>query len=92
MTYGILKNIISIIKKIGREFFPDKIIRVGETFDPGPEFAVSDFKYNRHNEICFGGSMGKGSMVCAYALLNKDAFPYAPFQTEYRTKRLSAHF
>lgn len=52
MTYGILKNIVSILKEEGHSAFPDAKIRVGETFDIGPEFAISDFRYNRHKEIC----------------------------------------
>ena len=45
MTYGILKKIVSCIKEEGKKAFPDTEIRVGETFDIGPEFAISDFKY-----------------------------------------------
>ncbi len=74
-----LKSIINKIKEIGRALNPGKIIRVGETFDPGPEFAISDFKYNRHRECCRGGSMGTKSMVCCYAELNADDRSYAAF-------------
>jgi hypothetical protein len=80
ITYGILKKIISIVKETGKEILGDKIIHVGETFDPGPEFAKSDFKYNRHNEICVGESMGESSMVCCYSLLNADKVSYAGFK------------
>lgn len=52
MTYSVLETIVSRIKIIGKEIFPDKNIQVGTTIDPGPEFTLSDFKYNRHNEIC----------------------------------------
>lgn len=79
ITYEILKKIISIVKNTGKEIFKGKTIRVGETFDPGPEFAKSDFKYNRHNEICVGESMGKSSMVCCYGVLNGDNVKYAGF-------------
>lgn len=79
LTYGILKTIVGTIKETGRRIFPDKKIRVGETFDPGPEFAKSDFKYVRHNEICLGTSMGKGSMVCCYTTLHEDSRAYAGF-------------
>ena len=47
MTYGILKTIVSCLKEEGKKALPDTVIRVGETFDIGPEFALSDFKYNR---------------------------------------------
>ncbi|MBR6694019.1 MAG: hypothetical protein IKL62_03625 [Clostridia bacterium] len=77
-TYRDLKNIVSIIKEVGTRI-TGKPIFVGTTFDPGPEFAVSDFKYNRHNEICEGGSMGKKSMVCCYGVLNGDDVTYAAY-------------
>ena len=47
-TYRILKRIVSIIKETGKRHFPSASVLVGETFDIGPEFAVSDFKYKRH--------------------------------------------
>jgi hypothetical protein len=56
-----------------------KPVRAGATFDPGPEFAKSDFKYVKHPEICVGESMGRKSMVCSYALLNADDNRYAGF-------------
>jgi hypothetical protein len=68
MTYGILKNIIATFKRVGKEVIGEKPIRVGTTFDPGPEFAKSDFKYNRHPEICTGNEMGKNVFVCSYYL------------------------
>ena len=77
-TYRDLKNIVSIIKEVGARI-TGKPVFVGTTFDPGPEFAVSDFKYNRHNEICEGGSMGAKSMVCCYGVLNGDDVAYAAY-------------
>ncbi len=77
-TYRDLKNIVAILKRVGARV-TGKPIFVGTTFDPGPEFAVSDFKYNRHNEICEGGSMGKKSMVCCYGVLNGDDVAYAAY-------------
>ena len=79
MTYRILAKIVKTLKEVGDEIFPDKKILIGTTFDPGPEFAKSDFKYERHPEICLGGDMGKGSMVCAYSTLHADSVPYAGF-------------
>ena len=78
-TYGDLKRIIALIKETAREIFPDKRVRVGETFDPGPEFARSDFKYTRHNEICDGNTMGARTMVCCYSTLRGDSRKYASF-------------
>lgn len=80
MTYAILKNIVSTIKQVGKEIFgEDKTILVGETVDVGPEFAISDFKYKRHNELCTGGAMGKATMLCAYEKMHADTFPYAAY-------------
>lgn len=78
ITNKILRQIISTLKKIGKEV-TGKPVLVGETFDPGPEFAKSDFKYNRHNEICLGASMGHKSMVCCYATLKGDRHHYATY-------------
>ena len=79
MTYSVLETIVSRIKIIGKEIFPDKNIQVGTTIDPGPEFTLSDFKYNRHNEICTGGDLGKNSFICAYTKLKGDSVSYAGF-------------
>lgn len=77
-TYADLRRLLKTVRDIGREI-TGKPIKLGATFDPGPEFAKSSFKYERHNEICFGESMGKSSMVCCYALLNADEVKYAGF-------------
>lgn len=79
MTYVILKKIVATIKAVGAEYFPGKKIRVGTTVDPGPEFAISEFKYKRHPEICAGNDMGPGTMVCGYAVLSADDCSYAAF-------------
>ena len=78
ITYGGLATIVRLLKEVGRES-TGKPIRVGATFDPGGEFAKSPFKYKRHNEICLGGTMGKGTFVCCYATLNADTDRYAGF-------------
>ena len=57
MTYGILREIVAQIKAEGKKMFPEAKIRVGETFDIGPEFAISDFRYRRHTE-CISSSSG----------------------------------
>ncbi|MCQ2433418.1 MAG: hypothetical protein MJ175_12525, partial [Clostridia bacterium] len=54
MTYGDLKNIISTLKRVGKEL-TGLPVDVGETFDPGPEFAYSPFKYERHREVSVAG-------------------------------------
>ena len=78
MTYGILKKIVSSLKSEGKKMFPQAKITVGETFDIGPEFAVSDFKYTRHPEIC-GGRDYVGKFIDSTAVLNADAYQYAAF-------------
>ena len=79
MTYGILKTIISCLKEEGKKAFPEAVIRVGETFDIGPEFAISDFKYNRHTEICSGSRLDKYGFVDATATLHADDRYYAAY-------------
>jgi hypothetical protein len=78
MTYGDLKEIISAMKRVGREVTGFEI-EVGETFDPGPEFAYSTFKYERHTEISVGNIMGcKMWMHCA-SRLHADTRRYAAY-------------
>jgi hypothetical protein len=77
-TYGDLKFIIQTLKETGKRV-TGKPIRVGATFDPGPEFAKSDFKYKRHREILGGNAMGNLSFVSCYSVLNADSVHYAGF-------------
>lgn len=79
MTYGILKTIISCLKEEGKKAFSETEVRVGETFDIGPEFAISDFKYNRHTEICTGTKLDKLGFVDATATLKADERYYAAY-------------
>ena len=79
MTYGILKNVVRIFKEEGASFFPDAKIRVGSIFDIGPEFAISDFKYKRHPEICSGAALDKLCFVDSTALLHADGRAYAAY-------------
>ena len=80
MTYGILKKIISCIRKTGEMAFPNAKIRVGETFDIGPEFAISDFRYNRHRE-CISSSSGCDGygFVDVASVLHGDSRRYAAY-------------
>ena len=77
-TYGDLKFIVQTLKEEGTRL-TGKPVRIGETFDPGPEFAKSPFKYEKHPEICMAKTMGAKTFVCCYALLNKDEGKYAGF-------------
>jgi len=65
MTYATLKKIIACLKAEGKKRYPHATIRVGETFDIGPEFAVSEFKYKRHPEICVGYAQNNGKIMQA---------------------------
>lgn len=80
MTYRILKNIVETFKRVGKRFYPESRIRVGTTFDIGPEFAISDFKYNRHKEVCNGSGCDSLGFVDATALLNGDTYSYAAYK------------
>ncbi|MBR3941789.1 MAG: hypothetical protein IKJ55_00395, partial [Clostridia bacterium] len=79
MTYRILKKIVATFKQEGKKLFPDSKIRVGTTFDIGPEFAISDFKYNRHKEVVNGSGCDRLGFVDATALLNADNYRYAAY-------------
>ena len=78
LTYGDLRYIVQTLKTEGRRI-TGKPVRVGATFDPGPEFAKSPFKYKKHPEICMGNTMGSKSFVCCYAVLNEDKEHYAGY-------------
>lgn len=78
-TYAHVRQMVEVIKAVGARLFPHKTVRVGATFDPGPEFALSDFKYRRHPEICLGNDMGAATMVCSYATLHGDDAAYAAY-------------
>lgn len=77
-TYGDLKEIIGVLKEVGKEI-THKPIRIGATFDPGPEFAKSPFKYEKHPEIVQGGAMGDKTFVNSYSVLKGDTTPYAGY-------------
>ncbi|MGA0559237.1 hypothetical protein ACO2Q8_21440 [Larkinella sp. VNQ87] len=77
-TYGDLKYIIQTLKETGKRI-TGKPVRIGATFDPGPEFAKSEFKYKKHPEILGGNAMGHKTMVSCYSTLNADTDAYAGF-------------
>ena len=79
MTYGVLKKIVSALKEEGKKAYPGVKIIVGETFDIGPEFAASDFKYKRHPEITSGHKLDKFGFIDSTATLNKDNRRYAAY-------------
>jgi hypothetical protein len=73
-----LKGLVETLKRVGKEVTGKRIL-VGETFDIGPEFAVSRFKYDWHREICGGGALFGGKFIRCDAALNPDARAYAGF-------------
>lgn len=79
MTYAILKTIVTTLKQECQRVFPGVRCTVGETFDIGPEFAISDFKYNRHREICTGTVLDRCGFVDATATLHGDDRRYAAY-------------
>ncbi|MBQ3014846.1 MAG: hypothetical protein IJD75_06920, partial [Clostridia bacterium] len=80
MTYRFLKTVVTVLKEEGKKAFPEATIRVGETFDIGPEFALSDFKYNRHTEICTQTSgVDKLGFIDVTSVLKGDDRPYAAY-------------
>lgn len=78
MTYGILARIVSALKRVGTSM-TGKPVAVGATFDPGPEFAKSKFKYTRHPEIANDNTMGHGTFVTCVTHLHADTVAYAAF-------------
>ena len=78
MTYGILKEIVSALRRaLQAAADPGTRVEIGETFDIGPEFAISDFKYKRHPEICRGMAMGARCFIDSSSVLHADDTPYA---------------
>lgn len=77
MRYLDLKRIISTIKRVGQEEL-GLDVEVGETFDPGPEFAYSDFKFHRHPELNLGSMMANLWIHCA-GQLKGDTYRYAAY-------------
>lgn len=85
MTYGDLKRIVASFKRIARERFGVKL-EVGATFDAGPEFAYSDFKYKKHPEVNRAELGGRYvalkadyTVVCTWSKLKADEASYAAY-------------
>lgn len=77
-TYADLKRVISTIKRVGTEMTGFDICVI-ETFDPGPEFAKSDFKFSRHTEISVGSIMGKNMWIHCGKRLRAESRRYAAY-------------
>lgn len=77
-TYAWLKRLLEIIRQTGQEI-TGKTPRIGATFDNGPEFAISAFKFQRHREIANGHTLYPNSFVTCNSLLHADSQPYAAY-------------
>ena len=77
-TYRWLKRMIEVMREVCMQI-NNKNLSVVATFDNGPEFAISDFKYRRHNEICGGSTLGSGRSVICNSVLDADSACYAAF-------------
>lgn len=77
-SYAWLKRLIEIIRETGQEI-TGKPMRAGATFDNGPEFAVSEFKFKTHREIAQGHTMYPNSFVTCNSVLHADTERYAAF-------------
>ena len=78
MTYGTLRTITRILRETGQRM-TGKPVEIGATFDPGGEFAVSDFKFHRHPEIARGTARGPNTWVECTAKLHADQRSYAGY-------------
>ncbi|MFD2333436.1 hypothetical protein ACFSR7_29605 [Cohnella sp. GCM10020058] len=85
LTYADLQRIVAAFKRVAatRYGLP---MEVGATFDAGPEFAYSDFKYSRHPEINLAELGGETlslnahyTVVCAWSKLMADRHAYAAY-------------
>ncbi|MES2307619.1 MAG: hypothetical protein V4507_02060, partial [Verrucomicrobiota bacterium] len=78
LTYERLEFIVRTLK-FEAQRTTGKPVTVGSTFDPGPEFSESSFKYKRHPEISRGNIMGHSQWVHCAAILKGDTTYYAGF-------------
>lgn len=79
MTYRILQTIVRTFKEEGAKQLPNAKLSVGATFDIGPEFAISDFKYYRHTELLTGIYWDHYGLLDATAPMHADNHPYAAY-------------
>ncbi|NEE04715.1 hypothetical protein [Phytoactinopolyspora halotolerans] len=81
LSYAELARVVATLRAVGEE--EGIPTRIGATFDPGPEFAPSSFKFDRHPEILASGDdVGIGPiirMVRHFSTLRRDDRSYAAF-------------
>jgi hypothetical protein len=81
ITYGDLKHIVTTLKATGERLTGLPVV-IGATFDPGPEFAISPFKFQRHKEISerhMEGITTTAGWVHCTTSLHADSKAYAAF-------------
>jgi hypothetical protein len=82
LAYSDLADILAALREAADDLL-GRPIELGATFDPGPEFAYSKFKYAKHPEILFpqppGRMLAPMHFVTCQAHLNADPGPYAAF-------------
>ena len=76
--YSWLRDAVKAVRAAARAEL-EREVRVGTTFDNGPEFAISDFKYRRHREAMEGGILYPNSLIYCTAALHADTHRYAAF-------------
>ena len=76
--YAWLKQLIEVIRITGGEMTGKKI-RIGATFDLGPEFAISSFKYKKHRELMRSEVCYPNSGLSCNALMHANPNHYAGF-------------
>jgi len=77
-SYDWLRRLIATLRRVGTEI-TGQPIRIGATFDNGPEFAISPFKFRKHREIAQGHTIYPHSFVVCTAELHADQQAYAAY-------------
>jgi len=81
-TYGDLGRMVDGLRAAVKDCF-GLDATIGATFDPGPEFAYSKFKYDWHPECLFeqpdGGMLAPMHFVSAQSVLHADSRRYGGF-------------
>ena len=77
-SYAWLKRLVEVLRETGAAIV-GRPIRIGATYDNGPEFAISEFKYRLHPEIATAHTMFPNSVVSCTATFHADSRKYAAF-------------
>ncbi|MCZ7646133.1 MAG: hypothetical protein M5U26_12735 [Planctomycetota bacterium] len=77
MTYGDVKRIVAAMKRAVRRVCGVPV-EVGIPFDPGSEFSVAPFRYEKHTEILITGG-GAMRMIDCTGHMNADPQAFAGF-------------